>query len=413
MRIFRDEVGQTLVLTALCLGVMLGFVALATDIGLMFYSRRNMQIAADSAAVAGALDYLYNGSVTSAQTVAKSASASNNFTNGTGGTVVTVNVPPTSGPNSGSSGFVEVIVSQPIKTGFMGYFGMNSVAVSARAVAATPTAGTACIFLKPVPPAVTALDLQGAYDIEAPGCGIYVDSTSPAAISIKGNGGKVNAKYLDVAGNATLQHTTKPTAPTMNSGTRTDPWGNLSGPSLAACTVANTITAATVTTTTKLVSPVSGVVCFSAANVTLSAGLALPGGAIYVAENGVQIGGTMSIGTSSSGATLDVLTGTFSQGNSVLSIYAPTSGTYNGIALMQPATNQTQLQVQFGSGNQTLNGYIYAPGAEVFLQDNGGGITATGIVAAELYDKASTITIPSYDAANPTTTPNRVITLVE
>jgi hypothetical protein len=81
--------------------------------------------------------------------------------------------------------------------------------------------------------------------------------------------------------------------------------------------------------------------------------------------------------------------------------------------LFQPSSNQNQLQVQFGSGNQVFTGYIYAPGAEVFLQDNGGGITATGIVAAELYDKASTITIPSYDAANPTTTPNRVITLVE
>ena len=93
MRIVRDEVGQTLVLTALCLGVMLGFVALATDVGVMFHSRRNMQIAADSAAAAGALDYLYNGSTTTAKAAAQSASSSNNFTNGTNGAVVTVNIP--------------------------------------------------------------------------------------------------------------------------------------------------------------------------------------------------------------------------------------------------------------------------------------------------------------------------------
>jgi hypothetical protein len=416
MRIVRDEVGQTLVLTALCLGVMLGFVALATDIGLMFYSRRNMQIAADSAAAAGALDYLYNGSITSAKAAAQSASTANNFHNTTNGTVVTVNVPPASGPNNGSSGFVEVIVSQPIKTGFMGYFAMNSVPVSARAVAGTPTAGTACIWLMGTG---TVLDLQGKYDIEAPGCGIYVNSNSTNAISVTGNAGTVNASYLDVVGNASLQHNTKPTSATMNSGTRKDPWGNISGPAPAtACTVANTITAATVTTA-NLVAPVSGVVCFSHANVTLSAGLVLPGGATYLAENGVTIGGTMSIGTSSSGATLDVYAGSFSQGNSVLNIYAPTTnGTsasplYNGIALLQPASNTNDLQVQFGSGNQVLDGYIYAPGAEVYLQDHGGSLTATGIVAASMYDKASTITIPSYDAAHPTTTPNRVITLVE
>ena len=322
--------------------------------------------------------------------------------------------PAKSGPNTGSAGFVEVIVSQPTKTALMQYFGTNSLTVSARAVAGTPTSGTACIWL--MSPSGTALYLQGAYDIEAPSCGIYVNSTSTDAIDIKGNGGTINAKYLDVAGNVSLQHNPNPTSATTNTGTRTSPWGNLTGPAPAtACTSANTVSAATVTAA-NLKSPIKGVVCFSAANVTLSSGLALPGaagGVVYVAENGVTIGGTMSIGTSTSGATLDVYAGTFNQGNSVLSINAPTSGTYNGIALMHPASNTNDLQVQFGSGNQTLDGYIYAPGAEVYLQDNGGGITATGIVAASLYDKSSSITIPSYDVANPNTTPNRIITMVE
>jgi Flp pilus assembly protein TadG len=416
MRILRDEHGQTLVLTALCLGAMLGFVALATDVGVMFHSRRNMQIAADSAAVAGALDYLYNGSTTTAQTAAQSASSSNNFTNGTNGAVVTVNIPPTSGPNVGSAGYAEVIVSQPINTGFMRYFGTNSVAVSARAVAGAPTAGAACIWLQPLSSSTPALDLRGAYDLELPGCGIYVDSSNANSIKITGNGGTVNAKYLDVLGNPSLQHNTSPTSVTKNSGTRTSPWGNLTGPTQAtACTVANTDAAASITLAT-LPSPVNGVVCFSATNVTLPAGLALPGatgGVVYLAENGVTIGGTMSIGTATAGATLDINTGTFNQGNSILNIHAPTSGTYNGIALFQPVTNTNQLQVQFGSSNQVFDGYIYAPGAEVFLQDNGGGITATGIVAAELFDSASTITIPSYDTAHPTSTINRVITLVE
>jgi hypothetical protein len=80
---------------------------------------------------------------------------------------------------------------------------------------------------------------------------------------------------------------------------------------------------------------------------------------------------------------------------------------------MQPVTNTNELQVQFGSGNQTLDGFIYAPGAEVYLQDHGGGITATGIVANTMFDKASTITIPSYSVAHPITTPLKKVTLVE
>jgi hypothetical protein len=71
------------------------------------------------------------------------------------------------------------------------------------------------------------------------------------------------------------------------------------------------------------------------------------------------------------------------------------------------------LKVQKGSNNQVLDGYIYAPGAEVYLQDSGGGLTATGIVASSMFDKTSQITIPSYDKAHPTTTVNRVVSLVE
>jgi len=80
---------------------------------------------------------------------------------------------------------------------------------------------------------------------------------------------------------------------------------------------------------------------------------------------------------------------------------------------MQPASNATTLQVQFGSGNETLDGMIYAPGAEVYLQDNGGGVTATGVIADTMYIKSSSLTIPSYSAAHPTTTPLRAVTLVE
>jgi hypothetical protein len=168
-----------------------------------------------------------------------------------------------------------------------------------------------------------------------------------------------------------------------------------------------------VTTGTALTSS-NGITCFSnAAGVTLSAGATLPGGVVYVFENGVTIGGTMTLGSSSSGVTLDIYGGSFSQGNSNLSIYAPTSGTYNGIAIMQPIGNTNQLQVQFGSSNETLDGMIYAPGAEVFLQDNGGGVTATGVVANTMEVKSSSLTIPSYSAAHPTTTPLRTVTLVE
>ena len=403
----RDESGSVLVIAALSMTALLGFVALATDVGLLFRTRRNVQIAADAAAIAGALDYLYNGSSSSAIAAAKAASSANGVTDGGSGAVVTINTPAGSGPNAGKAGFIEASVSRPKKTIFMGIFGIRTMTVKARAVAGTPTNGQACIWIMAT--SGMALDLQGNYDIEATGCGIYVNSPSANALSVTGNGGTMNAKFLDVVGNSTSVHATSPTTPSLNAAPRKSPWGNLPGPTEAngGCTTIDK-------TTTTITGNVSGsapglnnAICYQKA-VTLNG--ATLGAGVYMFENGVTISGTVTVNS----GTIDIYGGTFNQpSNTLVNITAPTSGTYNGIAIMQPSNNTNNLQVQFGSNNQTLDGYIYAPGAEVYLQDNGGGVTATGIVAATMFDKASKITIPSYDAAHPSTTINRIVTLVE
>lgn len=404
MKIREDQSGQVLVLAALAMTALMGFMALATDVGILFRARRNRQIAADAAAVAGALDYLYTGSVSSATTSAKAAAAANGVVDGSAGTVVTINIPPSRGPNSGNGSYVEATVQKLRSTVFMGIFGFNSVNVGARAVAGTPTTGQACIWL--MANSGTAFNLQGSYAIIATGCGIYVNSPSSNAFTVTGSGGTINASFLDIVGNSPPSHQTTPTPATVNAAPRKSPWGNLAGPTPTngGCTTTDTVT-------TSLTGNVTGpginkAICFTKA-ITLSG--ATLGAGTYAFQNGVTLSGTVTVNN----GTLDIYSGSFNQGNAVLNITAPTAGIYNGIAIMQPVSNTTQLQVQFGSSNQTLDGYIYAPGAQVYLQDHGGGVTATGIVAASMFDKASTIRIPSYDAAHPGTTPNRVVTLVE
>jgi Flp pilus assembly protein TadG len=405
-----NESGQALVLVALSMAVIMGFMALAIDVGLLFRSKRNLQIAADAAATAAAVNYLYYGNITTAKAAAVAAAAANGVTI----SASDVHSAPTYGPYTGTTAgaYFEVIPQQPVGTNFMGVITRTSATnVAARAVAGTPTASDACIYIAS-PAGNDVFHLQGKTTINAPGCGIYVNSSSSNAIQITGNASTVNATYFDANGPYTGRQTS-PTPITANVPAVSDPLGNISGPNPAsACNAGNTVTVATVKTTTPISSS-NGVTCFSASNVTLSANITLPGGVIYVFENGVTIGGTMTLGSSASGVTLDIYSGTFNQGNSNLSVYAPTSGTYNGIAIMQPASNTNQLQVQFGSGNETLDGLIYAPGAQVYLQDNGGGVTATGVFADTMFIKSSSLTIPSYSAAHPTTTPLRAVTLVE
>jgi hypothetical protein len=405
----REDRGQAVILTTLAMSMLVATAGIATDTGVLFRAKRRLQVAADAAAIAGTVDYLYNGSTTSAVAAAKAASSANGFTDGTNGVVVTASDPPADGPNSSSAAFLEAIVSEPVHTYFMGIAGFKTVTVKARAVAGVPTNGDACIWV--MAPSGPALHLQGSYDIEATGCGIYVNSNTSDAFGDTGNGGTVNAKFLDVVGNSPPAHETKPTPATLNTAPRTSPWGNITGPTPTNGGCTTTSSATTITTANAPTAPGLGsAICYTNA-VTISNGVTL-GAGVYMFESGVTIatGATVTVNS----GTIDIYGGTLNQlSNSLLNVTAPTSGTYNGLAIMQPSNNTSQLQVQFGSNNQTLDGYIYAPAAEVYLQDNGGGVTATGVVANTLYDKSSTITIPSYDKKHPTTTPNRVVSLVE
>jgi Flp pilus assembly protein TadG len=452
----KDESGQIMVMLAFTLAIMIGFGALALDCGILFRTKRNLQIAADAAATAGALNYLYYGDAAKAKSAAAAAAQSNGYGSGSAGvaagdgSVATVNVPPTSGAVTGS-GYIEAVVSTPNPTYFMrvggvlGLTGLSSVTVAARAVAGLPTYGDACIWLMAT--SGTGLYMKGSATINAPNCGIYVNSTSSDAFYAQDKGNTVNAEFIDVVGgsNRTVYSGTAPLQ--LYAGARKNPWGNLSNPSCGTTYSQTEIVAGSGTnTTTKLyaanINTSSGAVCFSGSNVQIDGGVMMPGtsdGVVYEFQNGVKIAGAVQFGTGScsgsgtsttctttAGATLDVAGGAFSQNNNSLSIYASTtsSNSYNGIALMVPETNTyynvnnsgNQLNIQWGSSSQTLDGYIYAPYSKLYVNDSGGGITASGLIAWELIfnsgNKGVSLTT-SYDAANSGTTPNRIVTLVQ
>jgi hypothetical protein len=147
------------------------------------------------------------------------------------------------------------------------------------------------------------------------------------------------------------------------------------------------------------------------------------GSATYVFTGNVTLGGTVStpVPTSASpslGSTIDINNGSLSiNTGTVLSLYAPHSGTYNGIVLMQPAANTNQILIQKGDSTGTLDGIIYAPGAQLFLQDSGGdksgGVTLiTDLIVGTLEDKTATFNIQSYSQSTGTS-PISKVTLVE
>ena len=143
------ERGQVLVIFALSLTALIMFAALAFDTGTLLLGRRDQQDAADAAALAGA--FFLPGNAGQAQTAARSIATANGFSNG-GDVSVTVNIPPTSGPHSGQSGAVEVVIGNNRPSIFAGILGVAGWDVSARAVAVNQNgvgAGFAMLSLDP------------------------------------------------------------------------------------------------------------------------------------------------------------------------------------------------------------------------------------------------------------------------
>ena len=83
----RPERGQALVMFILMSVVMIGAVAIVTDISWVWYGQQRMQRAADAAALAGAV-YL-PGDPAGAYASARAEASKNGFTDGSGGVVVT------------------------------------------------------------------------------------------------------------------------------------------------------------------------------------------------------------------------------------------------------------------------------------------------------------------------------------
>jgi Flp pilus assembly protein TadG len=393
MKRLTDESGQALIISALCMTCLFGFIALAVDAGVMLREKRLLQIAADSAAVAGALELTYYpAGVTAA---AKAASAANGFTDTVNGATVTVNTPPTYGPHTGvaNANYVEVIVSQNQPTFFMKFFGLTSMTPTVRAVAENGGSSYGCINVQS-PNAAPAMLLKGSFQIDSPNCGIVINSNDPTdALEFKGNGGSITAGSVGVVGGMKGYHDGESNpAPISGIVPQSDPLSYLdaSFPTPTGCVAGGTLTGAVP----------SG--CYSGAVTVKNAVLT----GMYVFTGDVTLGGSVTTGVG--GATIDLTSGTLGENaGTTLTLVAPKTGTFNGIAIMAPPTNTSTVTLDFGNATGSITGIFYMPGANLFLQDSGGGSCpgglslTTDLIIGTLDDQTGSICITSYSQTTP------------
>lgn len=120
----KDESGQALLLVALLLPILIGFAAIVIDYSYMVYQKNNLQVAADSAALAGALEIPKSTDDTEVRKIIKEYMDSN--TEGTAGVVSTIDR---------TEGKVTVDITQMAPKIFAGFITSEDTIMSAHAQA--------------------------------------------------------------------------------------------------------------------------------------------------------------------------------------------------------------------------------------------------------------------------------------
>jgi Flp pilus assembly protein TadG len=413
MKLRRDERGQVLVLAALWMTLLLGFLGLAVDTGFLFHARRVAQTAADCAAIAGAAELNYGDYATAAQT----AATQNGVTNGTNGATVSVNpsgttVPsPLYGAYTGKAGYVEVIITVSQPTYFMRIFThSSSMAVNARAVA-TVSSDQDCLYT--LNTSATDITVNGASQLNAPGCGILDDSSSSTAMSVTGSG-DVTAGSVGVVGTAYTDNSGSTITPTAVSGIAplSDPLSFLTSPiSSSSSCVADPINGTYyAASANKTIGPATstGVVCYDGLNISNGATVNLNPG-IYVINGEMSFGGGATINAPGGVTFYFPSTSTGSgfvdgslniAGGVTVTLIAPTSGTYDGILFYQDRSDPDAAYFA-GGANSTFEGILYFPDAQLNMSNGTGTKMYAPIVANTIsVTGGSTFTESNYSALN-------------
>ncbi len=428
-RLAGDTSGATAIIIGLTSMVLLGFSALGTEVGYWYFTHRNLQNAADSAAMSAvaALENIANPDTahrTQATAEAKATAARYGFVDTQGGVAVAVNIPPTAGAYTADPNAVEVVITEPqtlfltaaIKIGGQPLFAANPTQ-RVRAVANPGTNGNGCVVTLDRA-AVVDLFANGNTQLNLTGCDLYINSDAAAALDQVGTG-SITARAAFVTGGITSSGQAALTT-TAGSYTGTapinDPYANLVPPYTSpggSCTndPARTISGDYAPSTDAAgvthygPSTPGGMVVFcnaawppNGSTIQLDPGLYVFDGGIFGCQNCTITGSNVTIYlTGSTGSTSNWATLSFSgNGTTALNINAPTDayvqanpGTkvLEGIAIFDDRNSPTTSSNAF-SGNATasVNGVIYMPTQSVTFNGNAVGQipTCSQIIALTL-----------------------------
>ncbi len=368
--------GSVAIQIGILMTVLIGMAGLGTEIPYLMFKQRQMQTAADSAALSAGVALAQG--YPDVDTEAKEVAAALGFVKGTANVTITANSPPLSGSYTSNPSAVEVIVSQPQTLKLAGLLGVSQYNVTARAVAVVP--GAYCILVTD-PNGVSRWDgsavgigLWGGVTVTMTGCGIAVNSSGWGALTLE-SGGTLNAPLVSLVGTIkNVWSTVNVTSLKQNQAAVADPYANVPMPSSAGCDYNGFWASGSQLT----ISP--GRYCD---------GLAIAGGYAWTMQPGIYYiksgqfnvaGGASVTGTgviivlTAKDGTSNYATLSVTNGNN-MTLSAPTTGQTAGI-LFFGDRNAPSSNTNFMSGFTLVNwtGAIYLP-TQTLQYGGGGAIT--------------------------------------
>lgn len=443
-----SEDGNVLVLTALSLVGLMGLVAMASDVGMLYRAQRQVQKAADAGALAAAAQIGTDGS---GQTAANTAATQNGFSIGT--TAGKVTVTPLVQTATTNTGYVKVTVTEHTPTIFMPILGSKFSTIDISGVAGasyTLTSNSECMLglsqTGTAVPNASGVETNGSTNmiwntsvmsdvategnskINTPNCG--VQACGPSS-EVAGSGKTAAGLYAWGSGSITAKSTTAPSYGTDNSGSTIKTTPSLSGcsgdpmassmpakPTAGTCIDPTWMKNGTAGGAAETIGP--GTYCnFNTANVstlTMQPGLYIMT-TTFSTNSGTKINGSgvtiyLANGVIANSGNYTYVSGgatPYGVGNgTTMNITAPTSGSYAGIAIWDgnssPSTPDT---FTFGGGaSSTFTGAIYAPNTNLVLGNGSGTSTlSSNIIGNTIMVLGGSTITNNYTPSNSTATP--------
>lgn len=362
------EKGAIIPLFAVILPAIVGALGLAVDTGSMYDETRRMQTAADAAAIAAAQEMRvlnFDGY--------KTAAISDATLNGyepDDEVTIEINRPPSTGPRSGDSRFVEVFIRREAPTYFMGIFVDKGASLTARAVAGVEPADSCVYVLNPDD--ADSFDASGSSRVLLEDCAIYVNSDSSDAAVADGSS-IVDAVSINVVGG--YDGSGFYPEPFTGVPAQADPLAEFEAPPFGDCDYPKQI----ILTEAVTLDPgvyCGGLVVNATANVTFNPGVYVMMGGGITGHGGAHLQGeeVTFVFTEKTGKPYD---GIWLNAGVTADLSAPTSGIWKGILFYQdPDVTPKGTAVKSilsGNASMELAGVVYFPTTEILFSGTFGG----------------------------------------